>query len=211
MISGVKPMVEISWLACGCIAFVVCHTIYWCARYNIEHGFDPNGQLVWVKWDMSILTCVNTFLTAYLVVPMVWPGIRHLQGATTNKIMRVYVLCMVLAWVVYSLMGELSYLTLFDENDGDLILNYYPQETIVTIAKIAVILLMFASLPIVMNPARYVLTRQLWMTKKRVALSSFWCPFPFIGYLSAGPPPERRTRIPLLRPQTVSACSSPWR
>lgn len=166
MISTTEGSSMICWIAVGIIAFLGVHTLYWFGRFTLVNGFDPNKELKMAEWDMSLLSCISSLITAYMSIPLTWPAIKHIKGVTRNMLMRVFNISMIVCWVVYAVMGEVSYLTLFESNTGGLIFDYYPKSYFVAMAEVLVIVLMVCSIPMAMNSARYLLIRVVWKKDK---------------------------------------------
>lgn len=161
-VSSPKTVAKLCYVAIVCIVYLSIHTIYWFVWHVNEYGFDPNGQLAFFRFDDTLANCFSSLSTAYLIAPVAFPGIQHVRNPTPRRLMRVFTLMIATCYILYTVLGLSSYFTFFDENEGGLILDYYPQTWYVTSAKVAITILMILSIPMVLNPSRFVTINMIW-------------------------------------------------
>lgn len=161
-VSSAKTIAKLCYVAIVCIVYLTIHTLYWFVWHVREYGFDPNKQIAFFRFDDTLVNCFSSLSTAYLIAPVAFPGIQHVGCATPRRLTRVFTLMILACYVLYTVMGLSSYLTFFDENEGGLILDYYPKSWYVTSAKFAITVLMILSVPMVLNPARFVTINMVW-------------------------------------------------
>lgn len=138
-----------------CIFFLAIHTIYWFVKYYQDYGFDSQHQIVYFKFDSTLLNCIGSLMTAYLMYPLCYPGIRHIHHLTPRKANYLFLIVTLVCWFLYNLFGIFGYLTLFNTNEGGVILDYYPQNTLVLVANIALFIGILFTTQNVLNPVRY--------------------------------------------------------
>lgn len=147
------------------LLFFLCILLYVIVRFSIivhKNGFDPNHRFKLFDLNGHISSTISSLTYAYLFYPMAWPGLRHSRKPTVNNLIKSFNVTILITYILYSIMGTFSYLTFFDENDGGLILDYYPtdsrtNEILLLVGHIFTFAYILLTIPVVMNPARYIL------------------------------------------------------
>ncbi|OHT17469.1 Transmembrane amino acid transporter protein [Tritrichomonas foetus] len=140
-----------------CLAFLCIVIVYYFITFTIQDGFDPRNEIAYFRFDNRFISALDSLLTAYLVMPICYPGLKHFRNLTVNTFLNQYKVSMFITWIVYNIVGLICYFTFFDQNTGGLILSYYPENTLTIIAQVALTLMMIFTCPVALNPVRYVL------------------------------------------------------
>lgn len=101
-------------------------------------------------------------MTAYLMYPLCYPGIRHIHHLTPRKANYLFLIVTLVCWFLYDIFGIFGYLTLFNTNEGGVILDYYPQNTLVLVANIALFVGILFTTQNALNPARYTIIQYIY-------------------------------------------------
>lgn len=154
---SLKLIAAISYIKVFCLAFLCCVILYRFADQTMKNGFDPNHQMSYFRFDRTAVSCLDSLLTAYLVLPLCYPGIRHVSHFTVKSFLRLIRLTMLICWIVYNIVGEICYFTVWNENMGSTILDYYPDDILNTISRFALTIMMIYTCPVALNPVRFVM------------------------------------------------------
>ena len=165
-INKLKYIVVFCYIAIFCMFFFLVCVIYQFIDQVKRDGFDPNHQLAYFRFDSSIGNCIATFSTSYLIFPLAFPSFSHLKYSSFNQWKKIFLAMISFCFIYYSLMGIFCYLTYFDENEGGLIIIYYDISNALRIVyNIGVFLLIVFSVPMFMNPARFLLLNLFYSTE----------------------------------------------
>ena len=154
---SLKVIAAISYVKVFCLAFICCVILYRFGAQVKEQGFDPDGSIAYFRFDSTAITCLDSLLTAYQVMPLCYPGIRHVSRFTVKSFMRVIKLTMLIFWIVYNIVGEICYFTVWDSDMGSTILDWYPDDTLNLISRVALTVMMVYTWPMALNPARFIM------------------------------------------------------
>ena len=154
---SLKLIAIICYIKVTCLSFLCIVFIYYFIYYVERDGFDPRDEIAYFRFDSRFITALDSLLTAYLILPMSYPGLKHFRNLTVNNFLREYRTAMIIAWFVYNIVGLLSYFTFFELNTGALILSYYEDNDFTLVAQIALTIMMIFTCPVALNPVRYVL------------------------------------------------------
>ena len=154
---SLKVIAAISYIKVLCLAFLCFVFIYRFAETTMKQGFDPNRQIAYFRFDSRAVTCLDSLLTAYLVLPLCYPGIQHVSRFTVKSFMRIVRITTAICWIVYNICGELCYFTVWDMKIGTTMLDFYPDDILNLISRFALTLMMIYTCPVALNPIRYVL------------------------------------------------------
>ncbi|KAK8897992.1 hypothetical protein M9Y10_000237 [Tritrichomonas musculus] len=147
------------------LAFFFCLLIYVIVRFCVmvsRDGFDPNHRFKLFDVKDNISSGISSLTYAYLFYPFAWPGLRHARNSTVKGLTNMFAATIIIAFILYSIMGTFSYLSFFNENTGGIILDYYPSDTttneiLLIIGHIFTFVYILLTVPVVLNPARYIL------------------------------------------------------
>lgn len=147
------------------LAFFFCLLIYVIVRFCVmvsRDGFDPNHRFKLFDVKDNISSSISSLTYAYLFYPFAWPGLRHARNSTVKGLTNMFAATIIIAFILYSIMGTFSYLSFFNENTGGIILDYYPSDTttneiLLIIGHIFTFVYILLTVPVVLNPARYIL------------------------------------------------------
>jgi len=181
-----KPIYYISFISLCCLALLLFHSIYW-LYYEIDHnGFDPRNELKLFSFDKNALSCLNSFITAYAVYPLSWPGVRHYEEISYSNLITIFKKESVICFLLYSVFGTVAYFTFFEKNTGGLILSYYQSGFLRLSAEIVLIGMMALSLPLFINSSRYNLMEAIFPIKSFEVNNSIWVPLGIVSsFISA--------------------------
>lgn len=164
--NNLRVVVVISYIS---IIFFLVILVYVVARFFImisKEGFDPDHRFKTVDLKDHISGSISSLTFSYLCYPFVWPGPRHIKNPSVNNLSKVFAVAIGTSYVLYSIMGTFSYLSFFDANSGDIILEYYPNTTktdqiLLIFGHIVTFVYILFTIPIVMNSSRYILLNAL--------------------------------------------------
>ena len=152
---SLKVIAVMSYVKVLCLAFLCFVFIYRFAETTMKQGFDPNNQIAYFRFDSRAVTLLNTLLTAYLMLPMCYPGIQQVSKFTVKSFMRSIKITMTVCWIVYNICGEICYFTAWDQQET--MLDFYPDDVLNLISRFALTLMTIYSCHVAVNPIRYVL------------------------------------------------------
>lgn len=149
-----------------CVALLILYIAYWFGHFTIIYGFDRNNHLRLAVYDGSkIGSCFGSLMTAYSVYPLSYPGLNHIENLTPRTAYKLFFYCTFACWIIYLIFGELSYLTLFDINEGDLFLSYMPQNWLTVVANVILFIDILFTCPNMFNASRNIIIGMI-STKK---------------------------------------------
>lgn len=154
LIVNIRILAIYSYLQNCCVIFIICGCIYWCIVLNKENGFDSQKQMKLFEFNEQAVSLVSSLLTAYLIVPLSYPSPEHVMNATVPLLKKIFRSVFIILAVVYVLMGSVSYFTFFDDNEGDLLLDLYPDCTLTTCMGFALLIAMILHYPVIFNSGR---------------------------------------------------------
>lgn len=154
LIVNIRVLSIYSYIQNFCVLFIICGCIYWCIVLNKEDGFNAQKQMKLFEFNEQAVSLVSSLLTAYLIVPLSYPSPEHVKHATVSLLKKIFGAVFVILAIVYALMGTVSYLTFFDDNEGDLLLDLYPKCILTTCMEYALLIAMILHYPVIFNSGR---------------------------------------------------------
>ena len=147
------------------ITFFLCVFIYIIGRFAaivVKDGFDPYHRFRLFDVKNHISDSISSLTYSYLFYPFAWPGLRHAKNTTARNFTNMFFTTILISFILYSIIGTFSYLSFFDQNTGGIILDYYPMgtgtnEILLIIGHMFTFLYILLTVPVVLNPARYIL------------------------------------------------------
>jgi len=177
---SLRFLYKISIVSLGLCIILFFNTFFWFIKTTLQKGFNPKKQLKFASFDSTAISCINSLLTAFTTYPNVWPGPRHYSLLSIEKLKKIFAWQSVLCWLLYTIFGTVSYLTLFDENEGGLILKYYPKGAMRFFAEASLVFMMAFTLPMTLNSCRYSILEIVSPIKSFEVDKRIWVPLGFL-------------------------------
>jgi amino acid permease len=171
----------LSYIKLTCVLVITAGVLFWLFNGIQQYGFDPNGQMVMYRLDKHLIACVSSLLTAYNIVPLAWPSPGDIKNATEKSLKITFLVVFLIMFIVYLCVGMSSYFCFFDSNEGELLLNLFPDHAITVVMKICLIISLTLSCPILFNHGRRLVISSVVGTHAKWNSTSWFC----IGFLVA--------------------------
>lgn len=124
-----------------------------CAGFNDEDGESCTGDKVAATVTFDTFRVFGIFVFAFTCQTNVFAMVNELRSPTQNRFDRITSVSIFAASALYLIVGISGYATYGSEVDPDILVNY-PKNTLTSIARLAVSLLVAFSYPLQCHPAR---------------------------------------------------------
>lgn len=127
-----------------------------------DDGFNAEHRLKLFDLKDNISNSIPSLTYAYLFYPFAWPGLRHSKNPTVKNLSKTFYLTIFITYVIYSIVGTISYFSFFNLNTGGIILDYYKSDTktnmvLMLVSHLITFFYIMFTIPVVLNPSRYVI------------------------------------------------------
>jgi hypothetical protein len=151
------PFVHVARVGCVVALYILGHAVFWFVWRLRDVGFDPDSNFRLFRFDRSLLFSLRLIITDYQIVPISWPGPKHLRNATPNRLLRAYGLAILCLFVFLSVRESFGYLTLCGADVSQWLRDNWMGLWYVKINEFCQIIAGIASLIAGLNPGRFIL------------------------------------------------------
>ncbi|KAF9112734.1 hypothetical protein BGX27_002869 [Mortierella sp. AM989] len=156
-----------SALALSAVFYLLFIVIYYYTNPDPGHRMPPKEELRWVKISPQFLTTLPIFVFAFTCHQNIFSVYNELTDNGQSMLNRIITSSIGSAVVIYHVIGILGYLT-FGNEVGSNIIQMYNSSLLVTIGRIAIVILVLFSFPLQCHPCRACLDKVLF------AIGEYW-------------------------------------
>ncbi|KAH0787764.1 Transmembrane amino acid transporter protein [Histomonas meleagridis] len=154
------------------IIVLISHALYWLIKDVKAKGFDPNHEIRWFHWDLSVfIPALGVNSMSYNCILNLFPTLEHLRNPTVRRGRYLAIINVCACFVAYAMFGIFTYLDKFNELKASSALELYPPSNPFTIiATICVCYILLLSEPLVIWAARTSVDATLFKDKEMTRL-----------------------------------------
>lgn len=154
------------------IIVLIIHSLYWLIKDIKQYGFDPNGELVWARWDLFVfIPALGINTMSYNCIINLFPTLEHLRNCTVKRGFKLSGIVIGSCFLLYATFGICTYLDKFDVLSASSALELYPAYHPFTIVvTVCVVVILLISSPLMIWAARNSVDATLFKGKEMTTL-----------------------------------------
>ncbi|KAF9428564.1 hypothetical protein BGZ94_001909 [Podila epigama] len=154
-----------SALALGAVAYLVFIVVYYFSDPDLK--MPPKDEIRYIRLSSDFFTTLPIFVFAFTCHQNIFSVYNELTDNGQSMLNRIISTSIGSAVIIYHIIGVLGYLT-FGNAVGSNIIQMYDDSMLVTVGRIAIVILVMFSFPLQCHPCRACLDKVL------LAAGSFW-------------------------------------
>ena len=152
-ISFLPSISSLSYVSIGSLCLIIIYlfnSVYYFIDEIIHNGFDSKHQIKYFNINSLFLPALSIQATFFDCHPIVFPTLIKLKNGSKKNKLFVLLMVLLIAFLLYTIPGVFTYLTLFDSMQGPVSISYYKKGQIFTlITKGLYSILLVLTVPII--------------------------------------------------------------
>lgn len=128
-VTDFKKIVIISYHSIAFIAILIIYILGVFSYRVKKYGFDPDHSLKLFNFHSQFAKSLASSVFSFGFYPLSYPGIRDVRDSTKSNLLFIFRITTFIIFIVYMIIGTLSYFMFFDKNTGGFILDYFSDST----------------------------------------------------------------------------------
>lgn len=146
------------------------YVIHSFSQSTIKYGFNHDHRLKLFNVNVRIFDCLTNFVTAFLLLPLNFPGIFHISHPTQRRFLRSVRITVIITCVFYLFFGFFAFM--IGAYNQDMYFNSNENESINFASRVVFTLILLLSIPCYLNQLCYILVNKF--TQMEAQQSEIW-------------------------------------